>query len=266
MIYNIRVPTSIQTSGGKKGKFYLNINKYRNAHFQQLNKAKQMFKEQVTPLLKDLPKFDKIRLRYTIYAGSLTDFDLNNVASIVDKFFSDTLTELGIIEDDNKDIVLSVTTVFGGVIKGDPHAMVRIRPIGNQKKREPMQITLTQTEIETAITDFVKSQMVIADGQRITIDLRATRGNEGYTALIDISRDDGSAPAPVVAAEAAVPASTTMTGVTTPTTPVVDTAPEAVAASRSVLDEIEAESENGADDVAPSKPASSLFGNLRDNN
>lgn len=255
MIYNIRVPTSIQTSGGKKGKFYLNINKYRNAHFQQLNKAKQMFKEQVTPLLKDLPKFERIRLRYTIYAGSMTDFDLNNVASIVDKFFSDTLTELGIIEDDNKDIVLSVTTVFGGIIKGDPHAMVRIRPIGNQKKREPMQITLTQTEIETAITDYIKSQMTIADGQRIAIDLRATRGNEGYTALIDIVRDEGGASV----APAAVPA---VSPVTEPT-PTVDTADEALSESRSVLDSIEEDTNNGADDVAPSRPASSLFGNLR---
>lgn len=244
----------------------MNLNKYRNAHFQQLNKAKQMFKEQVEPLLKDLPKFEKIRLRYTIYAGSLSDFDLNNVSSIVDKFFSDTLTECGIIDDDNKDIVLSVTTVFGGIIKGDPHAMVRIRPIGTIQKREPMQITLTQPEIETAIINFVKSQMTIADGQRISIDLRATRGEEGYTALIDIVRDDTSAPAPVTAAKAAVPASAAVTGSTTPATPVVDTAVEAVAASRSVLDEIEEESGSGADDVAPSKPASSLFGNLRENN
>lgn len=258
-MYNIRVPTSIQTSGGKKGKFYLNLNKYRNAHFFQLNKAKQMFFEQVAPLLKDLPKMKKIRLRYTIYTGSNTDFDLNNVASIVDKFFCDTLKESGVIEDDNKDIVLSVTTVFGGIIKGDPHAMVRIRPIGAIEKREPMQITLTQPEIETAIINFVKSQMTIAEGQRIEIDLRATRGEEGYTALIDIVRDEVSAPAAPVAQP--VPVATRAAP-----TPEVDTADEAVETSKSILDSIEEDSNNGADDVAPSRPASSLFGNLRSDN
>ena len=122
-----------------------------------------------------------------------------------------------------------------------------------------MQITLTQAEIETAITDYIKSQMTIADGQRITIDLRATRGNEGYTALIDIVRDEGSAP--VAPTAAAVPAPV-VSPVAEPT-PTVDTADEALSESRSVLDSIEEDTNNGADDVAPSRPASSLFGNLR---
>lgn len=50
-----------------------------------------------------------------------------------------------------------------------------------------MQITITQIEIEAAIIDYIKSQITVKDNMAITVDLRATRGAEGNTAIIDIS-------------------------------------------------------------------------------
>lgn len=49
-----------------------------------------------------------------------------------------------------------------------------------------MQITLVETELKQAITEFVGRQMKIADGMAMNIELSATRGAEGFKATIDI--------------------------------------------------------------------------------
>ena len=66
-----------------------------------------------------------------------------------------------------------------------------------------MQITLVQTEIETAIRNYIHSQIVVKEGMKIDIILKATRGDEGTTAIIDITPEGqvpaSAAPAPVAA-------------------------------------------------------------------
>lgn len=57
-----------------------------------------------------------------------------------------------------------------------------------------MQITIIQSEIETAIRNYIMSQITVREGQRIDIDLKATRGPEGYQAVIDIVPDTSPAP------------------------------------------------------------------------
>lgn len=49
-----------------------------------------------------------------------------------------------------------------------------------------MQITITQTEIETAIRNHVLGLIAVRENMTIDIDLKATRGTEGFTAVIDI--------------------------------------------------------------------------------
>ncbi len=49
-----------------------------------------------------------------------------------------------------------------------------------------MQITLVQSEIEEAISRFIRSKMTISTDCKINIDLRATRGVDGATAIIDV--------------------------------------------------------------------------------
>lgn len=62
-----------------------------------------------------------------------------------------------------------------------------------------MQITLIQSEIEQALTDYIHSQINVKEGQKITIELKATRGAEGTTAVIDIVAEKPAAKAePVV--------------------------------------------------------------------
>lgn len=49
-----------------------------------------------------------------------------------------------------------------------------------------MQIQLNQVEIETALRNYVNSIFQINDGMDISITLKATRGEDGQTAIIDI--------------------------------------------------------------------------------
>lgn len=53
-----------------------------------------------------------------------------------------------------------------------------------------MQITINQTEIETAIRNHVLGLIAVRENMRIDIDLKATRKEDGYTAIIDIYPDD----------------------------------------------------------------------------
>lgn len=49
-----------------------------------------------------------------------------------------------------------------------------------------MQISLNQAEIEQAIEDYINNQLTINDTQEVKIDLKATRGPEGFQAFIEI--------------------------------------------------------------------------------
>lgn len=87
--------------------FALNLNTYRNAHFQTLNNAKKNFK---VLLYNTYPEILLIRAESVIVQYQLTPhnkklFDTQNIVSIVDKFFLDALVEAGTIPDDNYKIV-----------------------------------------------------------------------------------------------------------------------------------------------------------------
>lgn len=56
-----------------------------------------------------------------------------------------------------------------------------------------MIITITQPEIETAIKQFIGRSVSLKDGSTLDIELRATRGPDGTTAVINIA--DPSVPA-----------------------------------------------------------------------
>lgn len=50
-----------------------------------------------------------------------------------------------------------------------------------------MQITITQTEIERAILEYMSRRINIVDGTHVEIEMKATRGAEGFSAVIDIT-------------------------------------------------------------------------------
>lgn len=74
------------------------------------------------------------------------------------------------------------------------------------RRNKTIQITLIQTEIEQAIKAYVLGQLAIREGQEIEVDLRATRGESGATAVINITQAQATpVQAPVVVAQAPAP-------------------------------------------------------------
>lgn len=172
---------------GKNKKFSLNLNEYRNAHFHTLNKAKKVFQDMVSKPVRDLPIMGKIKMTYVLFPRTKRELDVANICAIVDKFFADTMVAEGRIIDDNFKILPSVSYKFGDIDKLNPRVEVRIEPLDQDAPMETeMQITLNQDEILTAIETYVRSQINIADNQEIAIDLKAGRGENGYTATLDI--------------------------------------------------------------------------------
>ena len=99
----------------------INVNWYRNAHYQVSNKAKKKFKAMIMDQLDCLdPIKGRIQIRYTYYAKINNDPDLDNFVGTVKKFFQDALVESGLIEDDNVNIIVGNSERYGGIDRGDP--------------------------------------------------------------------------------------------------------------------------------------------------
>jgi hypothetical protein len=195
-MWSITVPASVRV--GKKRRFSLNLNAYRNAHHHLLSDAKKEFEKIVSPSVLKIPRMDRAKLTFTLFMGTNHLADTANVCSIVDKFFCDTMVNCGRIEDDNYNVIVANDYRFGGKVNGETHVVVTIEPVGEiyediPEKENEMQITITQDEIETAIANFILSQVSVNEDMDINIDLKATRGDEGYTAVINIVPKSDSA-------------------------------------------------------------------------
>lgn len=109
--------------GGKDKKWYLNLNVYRNSFYHQLNKAKLKYAKQIstvctTAILPVIPEghyIVRMSVDYVIYPSTKRKFDLGNVASIVEKFFLDTLQKLELLKNDDYECVFRSTYNIGSV-------------------------------------------------------------------------------------------------------------------------------------------------------
>ena len=182
----IHLPLAVPISPKKN--FSLNLNVYRNAHFYELNKAKEVFHQYIGQLFGGIDPMNRVMIIYTLFFGSKRRVDTANICSIVDKFFCDTLTEKKILPDDSYDVLQEVIYRFGGIDKENPRVEALIIDLDSltDQEEKSMRITIVQSEIEEAITDYIKRQVNLRDDQTIKIDLKATRGEEGYMAEIAI--------------------------------------------------------------------------------
>ena len=69
-----------------------------------------------------------------------------------------------------------------------------------------MQLILPQSELEQAIKNYVNDLMNVKDGTELSIDLRAGRGLDGFTATVDIIKSGTAIPAKTVVPAAVIPA------------------------------------------------------------
>lgn len=109
--------------------YQLNLNVYRNTHYQTLNKAKKIFSQQVKPLIQDIePITGLISMTYTITSKNNRRFDISNILCVIEKFFCDLLVDEGIIKDDSFKNLTEVNYRFGGVT-GERKVSVEINKI-----------------------------------------------------------------------------------------------------------------------------------------
>lgn len=114
------------TRAKKEKWFSLNLNEYRNANFHTLNKSKILFKEEMKQQISSLPLLHNIAIQYKLFPKTRRELDVSNVCSIVDKYFSDALVELGKLPDDNYKYLSRVEYVFGHVDSNFPRVEVKI--------------------------------------------------------------------------------------------------------------------------------------------
>ena len=126
--YVIRIPSYVYLPRKKSSdkRFNLNLNTYRNAHFQILNQAKKQFSKDIAGEICCLPYFkNPITINYSVFLARKNG-DVMNVGSVVDKFFCDSLQNFGKIRDDNCKFVVSCTFEFGGIEKNGGYVIARI--------------------------------------------------------------------------------------------------------------------------------------------
>lgn len=124
--YVIASPVSVNV--GKK-KFMLNLNPYRNSHYQVLNRAKDEYKRLMHNEIADLPKMNMVSINYELFFGDKRVHDGMNVVSVVSKFFLDALVAYGKLKDDNVKYVCHEEWNFGGYDKDNARVMIYIRAL-----------------------------------------------------------------------------------------------------------------------------------------
>lgn len=109
---------------------WLTMNEYRNWHYQTADTTKKLFKEAVTPQILALPDltalWGQIHLHYTLYPPTCQRRDLMNAVSVIDKYFSDALVELGKLADDDLENIRSLSCIAENVDKANPRMEVVI--------------------------------------------------------------------------------------------------------------------------------------------
>ncbi len=119
----------------KKG-FIINLNNFRNANTFHRTAADMNFRHFIESN-NTFDKYDRIGLVYTLFIKSKRSKDVMNVISILDKFFSDTLTEIGVIPDDDYHHLPIVVGMYGGMRKDmEEHVEVSIVNLDDATSQE----------------------------------------------------------------------------------------------------------------------------------
>ena len=153
----LELPWTEFTNKKKSRRKSLNLNLYRNLHFQELSNQKNHFHDRMVKTLGGIPSLGSVWLHYEIYPNHRGRLDTMNVGSVEDKFFSDSLTELGIIEDDDYTHVVFNSFCFGSVVSGDAFVRVFITEL-EPRKQQNMRVLLDEDDIQKALETFVSER------------------------------------------------------------------------------------------------------------
>ncbi len=106
--------------GDSKKSYILNLNVFRNSSSFHIKAADVKFRDKIQKHF-CLSKVNTLVIVYVLYVKGNRKKDLNNVISIVDKFFADLLVENNIIPDDNYEYYKGTVSLYGGKCEGDDY-------------------------------------------------------------------------------------------------------------------------------------------------
>lgn len=130
----IEVPLYVITAKSGKGKkYHLNLNNYRNWHYQTNNAIKKTFCEAQKSILSTVKLKTPIEISFTLFRGSNRKIDKANVLSIVEKFFCDSLTHYQCIPDDSDEYIKSTHYHSGGLDRENPRVRILIKQNDTKK-------------------------------------------------------------------------------------------------------------------------------------
>ncbi len=110
----------------KDKKVMLWMNRYRNAHYFEQNTAKVSFKQLIEDQVASLGYYDKPPFIYYKYYFQRKWSDVNNVHSVITKFFLDVLVTMGKIKDDTADEVKDARENFIWYDKDSPRVEIYV--------------------------------------------------------------------------------------------------------------------------------------------
>ena len=114
---------------GKDKSISINLNTYRNLHFQINNQCKKMYKELMREQLEGITIDTPVEITYQVFKPSKRSLDKMNVVSIASKYFLDAVTEYGCWEDDNDDNVKTEIILPTQLDRDNPRIEITIKTI-----------------------------------------------------------------------------------------------------------------------------------------
>jgi len=121
----ISMPLFIDMGKRKIKRHYINLNAYRNLHYQVNNNLKIAYKAIVAPQIKGMV-FRRIKLTFVLHRGDKRRVDRANILSVHEKYFSDALVELGCLPDDQDSYIESSHYYTGEIDKENPRVDIFI--------------------------------------------------------------------------------------------------------------------------------------------
>jgi len=110
-------------------KVFVNMNTYRNLHFQINNNVKVKYKELLKEQLEGVKIKTPVEITYKVYKARNTTLDKMNVVSITSKYLLDAITQYGCWTDDNDDFVKRETIMPTELDRKNPRVEVFIKSI-----------------------------------------------------------------------------------------------------------------------------------------
>ena len=123
--YSLTLPRK----NSKDKKLSINLNTYRNLHFQVNNQCKKLYKELMQSQLEGLIINTPVEVTYQVFKPSRRSLDKMNVVSIASKYFLDAVTEYGCWDDDNDDNVKTEVILPTEHDKDNPRIEITIKTI-----------------------------------------------------------------------------------------------------------------------------------------